>query len=152
MSGDQAPLEMHLVHQAADGEFAVLGVMIVEGLGNAAFQKVLDQMPHQEGLSPTAGTIQRPGTPARQLRALRLRRLVHHATLHRRREVAGTPPPYRGVPPQIAAFRTMDFLHHDDDFIGNARPVQPLNGRLSVTPPPAPARITAPSTGDGGLR
>jgi len=149
IDGSQTPLEMHLVHQAADGEFAVLGVMIVEGLGNPAFQKVLDLMPHQEGLSSTTGTINvldllpdnfehyaydGSFTTPPCTEGVKWRVLAHPI------KVSGT---------QIAAFRSLEFLKHDDDFIGNARPVQPLNGRLGATP--SAPRITAPNTGDAGL-
>ena len=51
---------------------------------------------------------------------------------------------------QVAAFRALPFLDHEGEFVGNARPVQPLNGRLGTdvgaTPP-----ITPPSTGSAGL-
>ena len=122
IDGSQTPLEMHLVHQAADGEFAVLGVMIVEGPGNAAFQKVLNQMPHQEGLPSTTGTI--------NALALLPDNFEHYAY----DGSFTTPPCTEGVkwrvlhypieasPQQIAAFRSLEFLNHDDDF--TATPAQ----------------------------
>lgn len=152
MNVNRSPLEMHLVHQAPDGEFAVLGVMIVEGSGNAAFQKVLDLMPRQEGTSSTSGTVD----------ALEL---LPDSFAHYAYDGSFTTPPCtEGVKwkvlhqpieasaSQIATFRSLEFLHHDDEFIGNARPVQPLNGRLGDTTVPVPARVTPPNTGDGGLK
>ena len=147
IDGSQTPLEMHLVHQAADGEFAVLGVMIVEGLSNAAFQKFLDRCPIRKALHPPPAR----STPSHC-----------YPTISSTTPTTGsftTPPCTEGVkwsPPhpievsggQIAAFRSLEFLNHDGEFIGNARPVQPLNGRLGATP--SSPRITAPNTGDGG--
>jgi carbonic anhydrase len=54
---------------------------------------------------------------------------------------------------QVAAFRSLDFLHHDGEFAGNARPVQPLNGRLGAdaTDDVDMPAITPPSTGSAGL-
>jgi len=37
INGGSFPVEIHFVHQAADGTLAVLGVMVVEGAANAAF-------------------------------------------------------------------------------------------------------------------
>src|SRR5690606_5905543 len=55
--GRRAPLEVHFVHQAQDGELAVLGVLVVEGLPNAAFQYVLDVMPQQPATVSASGDI-----------------------------------------------------------------------------------------------
>jgi carbonic anhydrase len=54
---------------------------------------------------------------------------------------------------QVAAFRSLEFLHHDGEFVGNARPVQPLNGRLGVEEPGSGGTptIKPPSTGNAGL-
>jgi carbonic anhydrase len=49
VDGRRFPMEMHLVHQAADGEFAVLGVLIDEGAHNAAFDPVFSRLPRRLG-------------------------------------------------------------------------------------------------------
>ncbi len=40
--------EMHLVHQSADGDYAVVGVLINEGAENSAFVPVWDNLPDHE--------------------------------------------------------------------------------------------------------
>jgi carbonic anhydrase len=51
------PLEMHLVHKAADGELAVLGVLFESGAANAALAPVFDAM-----ATATATAAALPGT------------------------------------------------------------------------------------------
>jgi carbonic anhydrase len=43
LAGTSYPLEMHLVHKAADGELAVLGVLFKTGADNAALAEVFDK-------------------------------------------------------------------------------------------------------------
>jgi len=47
--GKKFPAELHFVHINKDGRIAVLGVVINVGKENAAFQTILDNMPHHEG-------------------------------------------------------------------------------------------------------
>ncbi|WP_350282411.1 carbonic anhydrase family protein [Nitrosomonas sp.] len=47
--GRKFPAELHFVHINKDGRIAVLGVVIDIGKENAAFQTILDNMPHHEG-------------------------------------------------------------------------------------------------------
>jgi len=49
INGQRFPMEMHLVHQSADGALAVLGVVIEEGKHNPAFEPVWANLPHQPG-------------------------------------------------------------------------------------------------------
>jgi carbonic anhydrase len=44
IAGVSFPLEMHLVHRAADGELAVVGVLFKMGAANAALAEVFDKM------------------------------------------------------------------------------------------------------------
>ena len=153
IDGDQTALEAHFVHQAKDGEYAVLGVMIVPGNANAAFQAVLDVMPHEEGEEETDDQID-----GAHLLPGDLSFWAYDGSFT-------TPPCTEGVKwhvlyepitvslQQVAAFRSLPFLSHEGEFVGNARPVQPLNGRLGATAPDGfdmPA-ITPPSTGNAGL-
>jgi carbonic anhydrase len=48
VAGQHMPLEMHLVHQAADGTLAVVGVMFDEGAENAALKGVFSNLPAEE--------------------------------------------------------------------------------------------------------
>lgn len=45
VDGTHYPLEVHFVHQQADGTLAVLGVFFEEGASNPALQQILDQAP-----------------------------------------------------------------------------------------------------------
>ncbi len=47
--GDDAPLEVHFVHQAADGERAVLGALLDEGSRNTAFSSLAAVFPDNAG-------------------------------------------------------------------------------------------------------
>lgn len=45
VAGEQYPLELHLVHQSADGGLAVVGVMAMEGAENPAFADIVASAP-----------------------------------------------------------------------------------------------------------
>ncbi|NOZ47070.1 MAG: carbonic anhydrase family protein [Chlorobi bacterium] len=49
VDGKHFPLEVHFVHKHSDSDYAVLGVMIVEGKENALFKKYLDKFPTSKG-------------------------------------------------------------------------------------------------------
>ena len=49
IAGQHFPLELHLVHRAADGSLAVIGVLLERGPHNAAYDPVLEHVPHQVG-------------------------------------------------------------------------------------------------------
>jgi carbonic anhydrase len=153
IEGDRTVMEAHFVHQAGDGEFAVLGVMVVPGTANPAFGDILDVMPHEEGTVAADAKID-----AAHLLPDDLSYWAYNGSFT-------TPPCTEGVKwhvlyepitvslSQLADFRDLPFLRHDGEFVGNARPVQPLNGRLAAAnkaEADQPA-ITPPSTGNAGL-
>jgi carbonic anhydrase len=49
VDGKHYPMELHLVHQASDGELAVLGVLIREGAHHDAFDDIWGLMPLEPG-------------------------------------------------------------------------------------------------------
>ena len=49
LAGRHSPIEMHLVHQSADGRLAVVGVMLERGKANAAYDSVFNHLPAHEG-------------------------------------------------------------------------------------------------------
>lgn len=49
VDGRHYPIEMHFVHQSADGELAVIGVFIEEGEHHAAFEALLEGLPSEVG-------------------------------------------------------------------------------------------------------
>ncbi len=120
VDGEHAAAEMHLVHQSETGGLAVVGVMIVAGGENAAFDPVWDVLP------ATSGLAARGNIDVTRLLPADRRTIRYDGSLT-------TPPGTEGVrwnllvepvalsKAQIAKFTA---LYH-----GNNRPVQPLNGR-----------------------
>ena len=56
VNGTQFPMEMHLVHRDADGQLAVIGVLIVEGAHNAAFDPIWANLPERRASRTTWNT------------------------------------------------------------------------------------------------
>ena len=124
VDGAHFPMEMHLVHQSADGALAVLGVLIAEGAKNSAFEPIWSNLPDEPGetwhldhLSVNVDDLLPAG----------------HGT-YRYSGSLTTPPCSEGVSwfvvvepielsaEQIGAFTSI--------FSGNNRPVQPLHDRM----------------------
>jgi carbonic anhydrase len=125
VGGRRAPLELHFVHQAAGGERAVLGVLVRPGRRNATAASIVAALPARAGQERRAGReVDLTGLLPRNRRAYR-----YDGSLT-------TPPCSEGIRwmvlsgtvalsrPQIAALRRVAE--------GNARPVQPANGRVPV--------------------
>lgn len=52
LNGQHAPMEMHLVHQSADGSLAVVGILFKEGkVPNENFTKIIANLPNAKGES-----------------------------------------------------------------------------------------------------
>jgi len=154
IDGRPAALEAHFVHQADDGEYAVLGVLMNQGDANAAFQAVIDVMPDAEATVNASRSISAAGFLPRAL------------AYYGYDGSFTTPPCTEGVKwhvltesigvsqDQISRFQALPFLNHDSAFLGNARPVQPLNGRLGVPQTPGATggvTVRPPRTGSAGL-
>ncbi len=125
--GQHFPMEMHLVHRAADGKLAVVGVLITEGAANPAFEPVWANLPREKGVEVHLEHVE---VDVDSL-------LPKDRTTYCYDGSLTTPPCSEGVKwfvltnpvalsaAQIAAFRAI--VH------GNNRPTQPLNGREVVT-------------------
>jgi carbonic anhydrase len=50
-------MEMHLVHQSEDGEYAVIGVMLERGAESSAYAPVWEHMPAEEGEPETTDGV-----------------------------------------------------------------------------------------------
>ncbi len=117
------PMEMHLVHQNADGGLAVLGVLIQEGDHNPAFEPVWANLPSAVGEEVH-----------HQLVTVNVDDLlpVGHGT-YRYRWSLTTPPCSEGVSWFVALqpieLSTDQIATYTSIFQGNNRPVQPLNNR-----------------------
>lgn len=56
LNGELKAMELHLVHQATDGELAVVGILLVPGQENAALAPVFGNLPaNQQDAAPVAG-------------------------------------------------------------------------------------------------
>jgi carbonic anhydrase len=124
LQGRASAMVAHFVHRDAEGRLAVVAALIRPGRANTAFESVLSHLPRQAGETLTVEGLQL------DLAALLPADLKYY-------EFEGsltTPPCSEGVrwmvlkepvtvsPAAIARFRT--------HYAANARPVQPLNGRV----------------------
>jgi carbonic anhydrase len=125
-NGKGFPLNAHFVHRSEDGELAVVTVLFEEGAANPELQRLWDHMPLDvnDSMRSAEGVT---FNPVSMLPVDRAKYLQYIGSLT-------TPPCTEGVvwivlrqpvtasPEQIALFRKMVGM--------NARPVQPVNGRL----------------------
>jgi len=127
IKGKHFPMEMHLVHKAANGKLAVVGVLIEEGAHNTAFDPIWANLPKQKGVEThyEAVTV--------DVDAL----LPRSRSSYRYDGSLTTPPCSEGVrwivmttPIQLAAaqIRAFTAIIHD-----NNRPTQPLHNRSVIT-------------------
>jgi carbonic anhydrase len=127
VNGKPFPMEMHLMHANAEGQLAVIGVLIVEGARNAAFDPIWSNLPATKGVEHHLEHVNV------DVDAL----LPKARTTYRYDGSLTTPPCSEGAQwfvmttpialskAQIGAFTAL--------FHGNNRPVQPLLGRSVST-------------------
>ncbi len=135
LAGNHSSMEMHLVHQSDDGNFAVVGVMLNPGSENAAYTPVWDNVPAQES---EAETISGVTVNAADL-------LPHDRGYYRYNGSFTTPPCTEGVkwfvmstPVELSAAQGAAF---EQIYDANYRPVQPFNDRTF-----GQSAVTAPQT------
>jgi carbonic anhydrase len=149
-------LELHLVHQSADKQLAVVGVMLKQGSENPAYAPVFSNLPAQKSdPAPVSGVT----VNANDL-------LPAERTYYRYNGSLTTPSCSEGVqwllmntPVELSEAQVTAF---QQIFHGNARPIQPINDRtflltsamVAATQPatapaaePAPAPAPLPATG-----
>ena len=145
LNGEATPMELHLVHRDSRGRIAVIGVMLVEGAQNAAYEALLANLPASPAEPKTIDAV--------TVDAGRL--LPPERDYYRYDGSLTTPPCTEGVKwfvmarpvelsaGQIAAFRAV--------YQNNYRPVQPLNGRAFLLTAEQPPAILPATGGSAGL-
>lgn len=152
VDSNHTAMEMHLVHQSADGQLAVVGVMLKSGGENSAYQPVFANMPAQEAEPAAVADVTVNATDL----------LPGEQTYYRYNGSLTTPPCSEGVQwllmntsvelsdAQIGVFQAI--------FQDDARPVQPFNDRaflqtsdLAAAPAEAPAEAPASLPTSGGV-
>ena len=126
VDGKSFPLEVHFVHQAAEGDLAVLGVFFKLGAENAALAPFWSALPKVAGAPVKSETTIRPAA------------LVPATQAHYRYAGSLTTPPCSEVvnwlvystPVEISDAQVKAFAALFPD---NARPVQPLNHRFLLS-------------------
>jgi len=123
VEGKRFDMEVHLVHASADGELAVIGVLLNAGAENALLAGMIDRFPKEVG-----GEVKDDATMVNvaDLLPANLSCYTYDGSLT-------TPPCSEGVewfmlanPVELSAAQLAQF---QEIFKGNYRPVQPLNGR-----------------------
>jgi carbonic anhydrase len=124
VDGEHFPMEMHFVHQAEDGELAVVGVLIEEGAENPSLAPLWAQLVHAPG---TQATVQVPPAFAEHVFSGEATGVYHY------RGSLTTPPCSEGVkwyirrtPTQLSKEQIAEFTAVYDH---NNRPVQALGDR-----------------------
>jgi len=128
IEGRQAPMEVHFVHKSAEGELAVVGVMMQEGAENLALSEFLGLMPRKAGDTRQEKRIL---INARDL-------LPHAGGYYRYMGSLTTPPCSEGVNWHVMAEPISVSAQQIQLFAGligaNARPVQLAGKRLVLAP------------------
>ncbi len=121
IDGKAFPLELHLVHAAADGKLAVIGVMFDKGAANPALDAVWATAPGKEGKAAVAFEIDAGKFMPRGASAYRYEGSLTTPPCSETVRWTVMAEPQTASASQLAAFSTL--------FPWNARPVQPLNRR-----------------------
>ena len=124
------PMEMHFVHNAADGSTLVIAVLLRAGGGNATLAPIFSRLPTTSGGHASVTNV--------DIAAL----IPRHGELSARYTGSLTTPPFtEGVhwvviapPIEVSQAQVAEFGALFPD--GNARAVQPLNGRHVATDDP----------------
>jgi carbonic anhydrase len=121
IDGKHFAMEAHLVHAAADGKLAVIGVLFEEGAANPALDPVWATAPGREGKAAVAFQIDPAKLVGAGTSAYRYEGSLTTAPCSETVTWTVLAQPRTASHSQIAAFAAM--------FPNNARPVQPLNRR-----------------------
>ncbi len=121
VKGSAAPMDVHFVHAAAEGDLAVIGVLMEEGEANDAVQSLWEAIPAA-------------GAPSGTLAAFDARALLPESGGHYRYPGSLTTPPCSEIVSWVVMTEPISVSREQIDAFAalypmNARPVQPLNER-----------------------
>jgi carbonic anhydrase len=126
IDGESFPSELHIVHRSADGNLAVVGILLKEGAENVAYQPFISNLPAEKTDPKDTGV---------SINAIDL--LPSSQTTFRYNGSLTTPPCTEGVnwllmttPVELSAqqLTALDSLFEG----GTNRPVQPMNDRTLI--------------------
>lgn len=125
VDGDAYPMEVHFVHQAAEGDLAVIGVFMESGSANATIDTIWNNIPAPNGRSNT-------------LPRMDLTTLLPDGTEYFRYAGSLTTPPCSEVVSWVVMQDTISVSQAQIDtfeslYPMNARPVQGLNRRFILS-------------------
>ncbi|HVG21252.1 MAG TPA: carbonic anhydrase family protein [Blastocatellia bacterium] len=124
--GHSFPIEMHLVHQAADGSLAVVGVWIMPGREHTELAKIFANLPTASGEHRAVNRFNLTTLLPQNLESYRYMGSLTTPNFDEGVRWNVLAKPIEMSPQQIAAFKAI-FPE------GNSREVQPLNGRAILT-------------------
>jgi len=128
INGKRFPMVAHFVHKDAKGALGVLGVLFEEGAANAELAKIIAAAPkYEKAAASVAGVVINPADL-----------IPSTLNVYRFQGSLTTPPCSEGVNWHVAqatVTASADQIRAMTSIMGNnARPIQPLNGRLVVAP------------------
>jgi carbonic anhydrase len=128
INGKRFPMVAHFVHKDAKGALGVLGVFYEEGAANADLAKIIAAAPkYEKAAALVAGVTINPADL-----------IPSTLNVYRFQGSLTTPPCSEGVNWHVAQTTvtvSADQIRAMNSIMGNnARPIQPLNGRLVVAP------------------
>ena len=126
VDGVRYPMEMHLVHSGADGSTLVVGVFLRAAAANAILAPIFSQLPTQSGGHATVARVNIAALLPRKVESARYTGSLTTPPFTEGVHWIVLAPPIELSQNQIAEFGAL-FPE------GNARGVQPLNGRTVAT-------------------
>lgn len=128
INGKRFPMVAHFVHKDATGALGVLGVLFEEGGANTELAKIIAAAPkHEHAATAIAGVTINPAEL-----------IPSQLSVYRFQGSLTTPPCSEGVNWHVAQTTvkaSADQIRAMTSIMGhNARPIQPLNGRLVIAP------------------
>ncbi|HJR06392.1 MAG TPA: carbonic anhydrase family protein [Pyrinomonadaceae bacterium] len=126
LNGQKFPMEMHFVHQAADGTLSVVGVFIKSGKENKELAKIFADLPAQTNEHRAVARLNLTKLLPRNLESFRYAGSLTTPDFAEGVRWVVLAEPIEMSSEQIAAFTAL-FPE------GNSREVQPLNGRTILT-------------------